>query len=37
MKEGVFIRIEFLIDKLIEEIEIANNIAYKTHIYIKWS
>ena len=37
MKEGVFIRIDFLIDEVIKEIEIANNLAYKTHVYIKWS
>lgn len=30
-------RIDFLIDEVIKEIEKANNLAYKTHIYIKWS
>ena len=30
-------RIDFLIDEVIKEIEQANNIAYKTHVYIKWN
>ena len=30
-------RIDFLIDEVIKEIEKANNFAYKTHVYIKWS
>jgi len=37
MKEGVFIRVDFLIDEVIKKIDEANKLAYKTHIYIKWN
>ena len=33
-KEGIFIRIENLIDQIIDEIELANMEKYKTHEYI---
>ena len=36
-KEGIFIRIDFLIDQIIEEIELANIKSYKTHVYLKWA
>ena len=36
MKEGILIRIDFLIDLVIQEIDDANKESFKTHEYIKY-